>query len=39
MYLTEKEIIDDFYRFIRFEAMAANVKEDVILKIITSKII
>lgn len=35
--LTEKEILEDFWRFVRHEAMRANCKQPDILRIIKYK--
>ena len=34
--MTDKEIIEDFHRFIRYEAMRANTTQDEILNIINN---
>ncbi len=34
--MTDKEIIEDFHRFIRHEAMRANITQDEILNIISN---
>ena len=34
--MTDKEIIEDFYRFIRHEAMRANCKQEDIIKVISN---
>lgn len=39
MTITEKEIREDFRRFIRHEAMRANIKEDELLEILKLKTI
>lgn len=33
--MTDKEIIEDFHRFIRHEAMRANCKQENIIKVIS----
>ena len=39
MTITDKEIREDFRRFIRHEAMRANIKEDELLEILKLKTI
>lgn len=38
MTISEKEIRDDFQRFLRHEAMRANIKQDDVLRIINNSI-
>ena len=38
MTLTEKEIKDDFWRFIRHEAMRANCSQNEVIRIINNKV-
>ena len=38
MTITEKEVRDDYYRFIRHEAMRANCTQDEVLKAINWKV-
>ena len=38
MTITKQEIKDDFYRFLRHEAMRANCKQDEILQIINKEL-